>query len=157
MSRKPKDPCKPFACAIQDCLKGHNFQESACEQVIENLRDCCRKWKDKSLVCSGMLERPASVDGSNHPDLEGKAGHKSNKLLFLIDITEQFTTMEIIKKSRSRLRSYPQLLVECRLEGSAYATCVAQEGHMQKGSCQVEFEKFKQCLVKAAAKLGTRL
>ncbi|XP_026290316.1 cx9C motif-containing protein 4 [Frankliniella occidentalis] len=65
MSRKPKDPCKPLACAIQDCLKGHNFQESACEQVIENLRECCRKWKDKSLVCSGMLERPITTEESN--------------------------------------------------------------------------------------------
>jgi len=65
--------------------------------------------------------------------------------------------MEIVKKTRSRFRQYPNLLVECRFEGSAYATCVAQEGHMQKGSCQAEFEKFKQCLVKSAAKLGTRL
>lgn len=65
--------------------------------------------------------------------------------------------MEIVKKARSRFRQYPHLLVECRLEGSAYASCVAQEGHMQKGSCQAEFEKFKQCLIKTAAKLGTRM
>lgn len=65
--------------------------------------------------------------------------------------------MEIVKKARSRFRQYPQLLVECRAEGSIYANCIAQEGHMQKGSCQAEFEKFKQCIAKAAVKLGTRV
>lgn len=65
--------------------------------------------------------------------------------------------MEIVKKARSRFRQYPQLLVECRPEGSAYASCVAQEGHMQMGSCQAEFERFKQCLLKAAVKRGTKM
>lgn len=36
-------------------LPAHNFQEAACTQAIENLTECCRKWKHKSLVCSGML------------------------------------------------------------------------------------------------------
>lgn len=55
MSKKPRDPCKPLACAIQACLNAHNFQEASCQEAIENLTECCRKWKGKSLVCSGMI------------------------------------------------------------------------------------------------------
>ncbi|XP_034244882.1 cx9C motif-containing protein 4 [Thrips palmi] len=65
MSKRSKDPCKPFACAIQDCLNAKNFQESACVDVIENLNECCRHWKHKSLVCSGMLIGPAEVEKSD--------------------------------------------------------------------------------------------
>ncbi|KAJ8919990.1 hypothetical protein NQ315_006520 [Exocentrus adspersus] len=49
-----KDPCKAFACRIQDCLKENNFQESACQHAIEDMRECCRIWKDKSFVCGGI-------------------------------------------------------------------------------------------------------
>ncbi|XP_028134820.1 cx9C motif-containing protein 4 [Diabrotica virgifera virgifera] len=49
-----KDPCKPYACRIQACLKENRFQEKPCQTVIEDMRDCCRKWKDKSFVCGGI-------------------------------------------------------------------------------------------------------
>ncbi|XP_076263744.1 cx9C motif-containing protein 4 [Rhynchophorus ferrugineus] len=48
------DPCKVFACKIQACLKEHKFQESACQYAIEDMRECCRKWKEKSYVCGGI-------------------------------------------------------------------------------------------------------
>ncbi|KAJ8974381.1 hypothetical protein NQ317_001533 [Molorchus minor] len=56
-----KDPCKVFACKIQDCLKENKFQEPSCQRILEQMRDCCRKWKDKSLVCEG-------IDISDKPD-----------------------------------------------------------------------------------------
>lgn len=65
--------------------------------------------------------------------------------------------MEVVKKARLRFRHYPNLLAECRSEGSVYASCIAQESQMRMGSCQAEFEKLKRCLVKAAAKSGTRM
>ncbi|PSN40335.1 Cx9C motif-containing protein 4 [Blattella germanica] len=49
-----KDPCKPFACKIQKCLHENNYQEGACQEFIELLRDCCRKWSTQSISCSGI-------------------------------------------------------------------------------------------------------
>ncbi|CAG9855997.1 unnamed protein product [Phyllotreta striolata] len=49
-----KDPCKPFACRIQVCLRENNFQESKCTSVINDMKECCRKWKNLSYVCQGM-------------------------------------------------------------------------------------------------------
>lgn len=71
-----KDPCKAVACKIQKCLKGkfdsnltliilynatnlhnfpeHNYQEGSCLDVLQEMKECCRKWGDTSLVCSGI-------------------------------------------------------------------------------------------------------
>ncbi|CDK28338.1 unnamed protein product [Kuraishia capsulata CBS 1993] len=38
------DPCKPQACAIQDCLKKANYDESKCTKVIDQLYLCCTKF-----------------------------------------------------------------------------------------------------------------
>ena len=32
----------------------NNFQEDACQEFIELLRDCCRKWSASSISCSGI-------------------------------------------------------------------------------------------------------
>ncbi|XP_044269913.1 cx9C motif-containing protein 4 [Tribolium madens] len=53
-----KDPCKVFACRIQKCLEDNKFQESACQYAIEDLHNCCRKWKNQSLVCDGIKIAP---------------------------------------------------------------------------------------------------
>jgi hypothetical protein len=53
-----KDPCKVFACRIQKCLEDNKFQESACQHAIEDLRNCCRKWKGQSVVCDGIKIDP---------------------------------------------------------------------------------------------------
>jgi len=36
----------------------NNFQESRCVQQIDNLRECCKKFHEISLVCSGMKPSP---------------------------------------------------------------------------------------------------
>ncbi|KAI4470556.1 cx9c motif-containing protein 4 [Holotrichia oblita] len=51
---KSKDPCKSFACKIQDCLKSHNYQESSCLEAIEDMKNCCKLWGEKSFVCGGF-------------------------------------------------------------------------------------------------------
>ncbi|SCU83157.1 LAMI_0C02212g1_1 [Lachancea mirantina] len=38
------DPCKPQACAIQDCLTKANYDESKCSHLIDQLYDCCSKF-----------------------------------------------------------------------------------------------------------------
>ncbi|SCW00381.1 LAFE_0C02938g1_1 [Lachancea fermentati] len=38
------DPCKPQACAIQDCLRKNGFNESGCTQLIDQLYQCCSKF-----------------------------------------------------------------------------------------------------------------
>lgn len=32
----------------------NRFQESACEEAFELMRECCRKYKDTSICCSGI-------------------------------------------------------------------------------------------------------
>ncbi|XP_074102759.1 cx9C motif-containing protein 4 [Cotesia typhae] len=51
---KTADPCKKYACKLQTCLKDNVYQPSRCETVIEELRQCCIKYFDKSLVCEGI-------------------------------------------------------------------------------------------------------
>lgn len=66
--------------------------------------------------------------------------------------------MDSVSKANARMLKFPKLLAECKLEGSAYATCVlAKQDNLKKNSCQQEFDKLKQCVVKAAARLGTRI
>lgn len=49
-----KDPCKKYACDIQKCLYENRFQEDKCVKWIEYLRECCVKWGDSSISCSGI-------------------------------------------------------------------------------------------------------
>lgn len=48
------DPCKAYACNIQQCLKDNSYQEKACVKAIEEMRKCCEKWGTKSYVCGGI-------------------------------------------------------------------------------------------------------
>ncbi|KAJ5956754.1 hypothetical protein N7501_011033 [Penicillium viridicatum] len=34
-------PCKPRACAIQDCLQKNSFNEDKCQAQIDALYECC--------------------------------------------------------------------------------------------------------------------
>lgn len=65
--------------------------------------------------------------------------------------------MDAVKKAKTRLRKYPMLLAQCRDSASAYANCVINKDNIGKGDCQREFDKFKNCLVKAAAASNTKL
>ncbi|XP_017778047.1 PREDICTED: cx9C motif-containing protein 4 [Nicrophorus vespilloides] len=51
---KEKDPCKPYACKIQACLKSNRYQEPDCQYAIEDMKNCCLKWREKSYVCGGF-------------------------------------------------------------------------------------------------------
>ncbi|WPK25807.1 hypothetical protein PUMCH_003138 [Australozyma saopauloensis] len=39
--------CKPFACAIQNCLQENGYNESKCTKVIDELYKCCREFYEK--------------------------------------------------------------------------------------------------------------
>lgn len=67
--------------------------------------------------------------------------------------------MEAVNKAKSRLLKFPQLLMECKSEAVAYATCVSQahDKTLKKGDCEHEFSMFRKCLGKSAARLGTRI
>ena len=60
MGKRPKDPCQSQACAIQECLKKHNFQEEKCEDVIQRMLECCKKFEKESYICEGMKEYDTS-------------------------------------------------------------------------------------------------
>ncbi|XP_015121774.1 uncharacterized protein LOC107044419 [Diachasma alloeum] len=48
------DVCKKFACKLQTCLKENMYQPARCEVVIEELRQCCIKYSENSVVCDGI-------------------------------------------------------------------------------------------------------
>jgi hypothetical protein len=62
MPRKTFDPCKANACKIQACLKDNNYIEEKCLDVLEEMRQCCIKWKPVSLCCEGI-----DIDKSHNP------------------------------------------------------------------------------------------
>ncbi|PBC34366.1 mature T-cell proliferation 1 neighbor protein [Apis cerana cerana] len=45
------DPCKKFACKLQQCLKDNVYQPSRCEKVLEEIRQCCIIHFASSIVC----------------------------------------------------------------------------------------------------------
>ena len=55
------DPCKRYACQLQDCLSKHNYNEEMCSLIIERLRKCCHEegGRSKQLAptptCSGFV------------------------------------------------------------------------------------------------------
>ncbi|XP_057673489.1 cx9C motif-containing protein 4 [Corythoichthys intestinalis] len=51
-----KDPCQKQACAIQTCLQANRYVESMCEDVIEDMRRCCRTHGTNSICCSGFKD-----------------------------------------------------------------------------------------------------
>lgn len=59
-----KDPCQSKACAIQDCLAANNYQESACQDVIRRMIECCNLWKEESFNCQGFTTKLLSPDES---------------------------------------------------------------------------------------------
>ena len=38
------DPCKPEACAIQDCLQSNGYNEAKCTKLIDKLYLCCKQF-----------------------------------------------------------------------------------------------------------------
>ncbi|XP_077591177.1 cx9C motif-containing protein 4 [Stigmatopora nigra] len=51
-----KDPCQKQACAIQTCLQANKYVASMCEDVIEDMRRCCRTHGANSICCSGFKD-----------------------------------------------------------------------------------------------------
>lgn len=49
--------CKPFACAIQDCLQKNGYNEAKCTKAIDELYKCCKEFYEnngpeaKSVCC----------------------------------------------------------------------------------------------------------
>lgn len=66
-------------------------------------------------------------------------------------------TMEAVKKANGRFRKYPVLVAECHETGAKYAACVLAKTNLQRNDCEGEFNAFKSCLAKAAAKHNTKL
>ena len=66
--------------------------------------------------------------------------------------------MESVKKAKQRLGLYPTWIASCSPEATVYAKCVAKYmGGVSKGQCEAEFVAFRQCVSKAATKMGKKL
>ncbi|KAK0081099.1 hypothetical protein PV325_012794 [Microctonus aethiopoides] len=124
---KKVDPCKKYACQLQTCLRDNVYQPSRCEAVIEELRQCCIKHSDRSLVCEG------------------------------IDTTKPYEHKTVDYVTRDRLKKYPLLINECKNEAVNYAKCVVMKSDIGKGDCNLEFMKFKACITEAAIRNKTKL
>jgi hypothetical protein len=58
------DPCKKYACELQDCLKKANYNEAKCQTVLSKLKQCCvNTYGQKTNVshisptCSGFVTK----------------------------------------------------------------------------------------------------
>lgn len=40
--------CKPYACAIQDCLQSNGYNESKCTKAIDALYKCCKEFYEQN-------------------------------------------------------------------------------------------------------------
>ncbi|CAL9693130.1 unnamed protein product [Knipowitschia caucasica] len=56
-----KDPCQKQACEIQKCLQANKYLENMCEDVIREMRRCCKVHAENSICCSGF-KSPAPAD-----------------------------------------------------------------------------------------------
>lgn len=66
--------------------------------------------------------------------------------------------MDAVNKAKSRFKRYPELLLTCRVEGLEYAACILEhEKNLKRNSCEVQFMKFRECLVSNALKRNTRI
>lgn len=54
--------------------------------------------------------------------------------------------MDAVKKAKTRLRSFPALLNDCRNEGQIYAKCVLKLEDVKKDDCSIEFKQFINCV-----------
>lgn len=45
-------------CLYNCILTERNYSESACEEVLELMRECCRKFKGQSICCEGIDIEP---------------------------------------------------------------------------------------------------
>ena len=65
--------------------------------------------------------------------------------------------MDAVTKAKERFRKYPALVLQCHESAIVYATCVINKSNLKKDDCKQEFDKFKTCLLKAAANSKTKL
>ncbi|CUM66198.1 uncharacterized protein PRCAT00003856001 [Priceomyces carsonii] len=42
------EPCKPEACAIQNCLEANGYNESKCSKLIDSLYLCCKQYYEEN-------------------------------------------------------------------------------------------------------------
>lgn len=65
--------------------------------------------------------------------------------------------MDTVRRAKERFRKYPALVLQCKESASEYAACVISKHNLKKDDCKTEFDKFKTCLLKAAAQNKTKL
>lgn len=77
-----------------------------------------------------------------------------NVFFFLQNTKSSKVTMDAVNKAKFRFKRYPELLLNCHVEGLNYASCIIQhEKDLKRNSCNSQFVKFRQCLVFNASKL----
>jgi len=67
-----KDPCLRYACDIQKCLQGNNYNENACTVTIERLSKCCKRFNYTPLCCEGIPPEDTTQNTEDNSQLHDK-------------------------------------------------------------------------------------
>ncbi|PAA86398.1 hypothetical protein BOX15_Mlig011155g1, partial [Macrostomum lignano] len=77
-------PCQKFACAIQDCLARHNYNPEECRSAMQNLIDCCARFRHVRQSCcelgggsSSAAANPVSQSAKSSTHRQDSAGVSS--------------------------------------------------------------------------------
>jgi len=65
--------------------------------------------------------------------------------------------MDSVRKAQLRLKKFPQLASECGTPGAAYAKCVVVQENLKHNACLKEFNELRNCILRSAKKIGTRV
>jgi len=68
-----KDPCLRYACEIQKCLQGNDYNEDRCVVAIQRLSDCCKRFNYTPLCCEGI---PQEDTPQKNPDKDSNSHGK---------------------------------------------------------------------------------
>jgi hypothetical protein len=55
LAHKKPDVCKPYSCKIDKCMRETGFKEWRCQQQLNDMIDCCRKWREEAFSCEGFM------------------------------------------------------------------------------------------------------
>lgn len=47
---------------LNELFLANDFQESACQEALDDMRQCCIKWGFESFVCGGIRTEPSKTE-----------------------------------------------------------------------------------------------
>eukprot|EP00892_Ulva_mutabilis_P010559 jgi/Ulvmu1/7876/UM004_0107.1 len=62
--------CQRWACALQKCLREHDYQQHECQDVIDRLYNCCETYNlfGRSPNCAGLPSKANKAEVASAND-----------------------------------------------------------------------------------------